>query len=264
MTPSSFACSPVQWLVCVLAEAFKKKLAAKKKRYYDRVMADPERKAKHRAKRNAWRKQHRKEHGSYPTQEHLDKASAIQRRLYNEKYKHDPAYKAATKERRARYQSTEHAKEYARNWRANRLRTDPAYRIYSTLVIRVNGLLGRRNNRKGTVELLGCSVPELKAQIEQQWEPGMSWANYGRGEGKWSIDHIRPCASFNLLDPAQANECFNHKNLRPSWSNYTKKSWYGGKHWFREKHPRYSPEICEVVPQLPACPVAPEPAQSAA
>ena len=257
MPPSPFTCLPVHWLVWVLVEAFNKKRAAKKKREYEKRKADPERQARFRAKYNAWRQQHRKKHGSYPTKEALEKQAAIQRRLYHAKYKHDPDYKAKVKERRGRYQSTEHAKEYARNWRANRLRTDPEYRIYSNLLSRVNGLLGRRNNRNGTVELLGCSVQELKARLEQQWESGMSWANYGKGEGKWSIDHVRPCASFNLLDPAQVNECFHFSNQCPSWTNSRKKSFYDGKHWFRDQHPRYSPEICAIAPQLPSCPPPP-------
>lgn len=106
--------------------------------------------------------------------------------------------------------------------------------------------LGRRNNRKGTVELLGCSVPHLKAHLERQWEPGMSWENYGKGAGKWNVDHIRPCASFNLRDQEQANQCFHFSNLRPMWheDNSSKKSFYEGKHWLRNGHPRYSDSIC--------------------
>jgi len=43
----------------------------------------------------------------------------------------------------------------------------------------------------------------------------MSWDNYGyRG---WHIDHIRPCASFDLTDPEQQRECFHYTNLQPLW-----------------------------------------------
>jgi hypothetical protein len=42
----------------------------------------------------------------------------------------------------------------------------------------------------------------------------MSWKNYG----KWHIDHIRPCSSFDLSDPQQQRTCFNYSNLQPLWA----------------------------------------------
>ena len=68
-----------------------------------------------------------------------------------------------------------------------------------------------------TKELLGCSVPELRLYIEAQFKLGMTWDNWGRGLGKWNIDHKLPCCSFNLLDPQQQKICFNYKNLQPLW-----------------------------------------------
>lgn len=160
-------------------------------------------------------------------------------------------YKAQTKRIRAKFQSTEHSREYQRNWVAHRRATDPHYKLYGSLCARVSMLLGRRNKRRGTVELLGCSVEEFKANLERQWEPGMSWENYGKGAGKWNLDHIRPCASFNLLDPAQASQCFHHSNMRPCWhvENNSKKSLHEGKHWFRGGHGRYSDSICSSPQQ---------------
>jgi len=40
----------------------------------------------------------------------------------------------------------------------------------------------------------------------------MSWDNYG---SYWHIDHIRPCASFDLTDPEQQKDCFDFTNLQP-------------------------------------------------
>ena len=42
----------------------------------------------------------------------------------------------------------------------------------------------------------------------------MNWDNYGQ----WHIDHIRPCASFNLLDPIEQKICFHYTNLQPLWA----------------------------------------------
>ena len=42
----------------------------------------------------------------------------------------------------------------------------------------------------------------------------MSWDNYG----KWHIDHVRPCSSFDLTDAKQQEECFHYTNLQPLWA----------------------------------------------
>jgi hypothetical protein len=67
-----------------------------------------------------------------------------------------------------------------------------------------------------TMELLGCTIEELRAHLEAQFQDGMSWDN--RGYYGWHIDHIRPCASFDLTVPEQQKECFNYRNLQPLWA----------------------------------------------
>lgn len=70
------------------------------------------------------------------------------------------------------------------------------------------------------MELLGCTADEYKSHIENLFTEGMSWDNYG----EWHIDHKKPCASFDLSDPNQQEECFNYKNTQPLWAadNYKK------------------------------------------
>ena len=77
--------------------------------------------------------------------------------------------------------------------------------------------LRRASAGKGvkTQELLGCTITELRQHLEAQFVDGMDWDNYGRNG--WHIDHIRPCASFDLTDPHQQRQCFHYTNLQPLW-----------------------------------------------
>jgi hypothetical protein len=63
-------------------------------------------------------------------------------------------------------------------------------------------------------ELCGCTPQELMLHLQSQFKEGMHWNNYG----KWHIDHIRPCASFDLTDPEQQRQCFHYSNLQPLWA----------------------------------------------
>lgn len=77
------------------------------------------------------------------------------------------------------------------------------------------------NKNFRTVDMLGCSPAELKQYLEERFEPGMSWENYGNPNGDhtncWHIDHLMPCASFNLTDPEEQKKCFHYTNLFPRW-----------------------------------------------
>lgn len=89
-------------------------------------------------------------------------------------------------------------------------------RLLRRLSERVRMALKRRRVYKSarTMELIGCTVPELWAHLEQRFQPGMTRENYGQ----WHVDHIRPCASFDLRDLAQQRQCFHFSNLQPLWA----------------------------------------------
>lgn len=69
---------------------------------------------------------------------------------------------------------------------------------------------------KKTMDLVGCTVKELKIHLENQFKPGMSWNNYNRYG--WHIDHRIPCWIFNLKKEEHQKICFNYKNLQPMWA----------------------------------------------
>ncbi len=76
----------------------------------------------------------------------------------------------------------------------------------------------KRNCKRGrTVEMLGCSIADFKIYIESKFEVGMSWGNYGRSG--WHIDHIIPCALFDLSKPEHQKRCFHFSNMQPMWAS---------------------------------------------
>ena len=64
------------------------------------------------------------------------------------------------------------------------------------------------------MSLIGCSLEYFIAYLESKFQDGMTLDNYG----EWHIDHIRPCASFDLTDPDQQRQCFHYTNLQPLWA----------------------------------------------
>jgi len=92
------------------------------------------------------------------------------------------------------------------------------YRIVRACRTRVWGILtvkGRKSAK--TLELLGCTKDFLKKHLESQFEPWMTWENYGKKSAirNWDIDHIIPCSKFDMTCPLQQHACFHYSNLQP-------------------------------------------------
>lgn len=66
-------------------------------------------------------------------------------------------------------------------------------------------------------DLIGCSPDNLNIYLQSKFEVGMTWENYGKGEGQWSVDHIIPCSLFDLTRPEHQKICFHFSNLQPMW-----------------------------------------------
>ncbi len=105
-------------------------------------------------------------------------------------------------------------------YRSDRRRYDLSFRLQLNLRARLYTALRGQYKTGSAVRDLCCSIPELKQWLEQQFEPGMTWDNYG----KWHIDHIIPLSSFNLSDRKQLKKAVHWFNLQPLWAeeNYRK------------------------------------------
>jgi hypothetical protein len=108
-------------------------------------------------------------------------------------------------------------REYDRKYYAKNYQTNVQYRLTITLHTRLRQAL-RKNSKTGSaVRDLGRTIPELKGYLEHQFEPGMSWENWGKGG--WHIDHIQPLYTFDLTDPEQLKKAVHYTNLRPLWAD---------------------------------------------
>jgi len=102
------------------------------------------------------------------------------------------------------------------------------YRLSELLRSRIYSALKGITKSKSTIQLLGCTYDEFKHHLESKFLDGMNWDNYG----KWHIDHIKPCALFNLSKKEEQLKCFNYKNLQPLWAKDNLK-----------KHTKYTPQM---------------------
>lgn len=110
--------------------------------------------------------------------------------------------------------SREERRAYSWSYWRERQERDVGYYISTRLRNRVKMALTRGLRSGKFWDLTGCTIGELLEHIERQFTSGMSWEN----RGQWHLDHIRPCASFDLSDPEQQRACFHFTNLQPLWA----------------------------------------------
>lgn len=113
------------------------------------------------------------------------------------------------------------AARHIRNQRAyRRAKGDVGVRIKRALRCRVwkftNGC--GKTKSANTMTLVGCSREQFIKHLESKFTDGMGWHNYGgRTVDGWEIDHIVPCASFDLSKPEDQHRCFHYSNTQPMW-----------------------------------------------
>ena len=106
-------------------------------------------------------------------------------------------------------------KDKFRLYEKEKAKTNLGYRLAKNLRCRIWHAISRKwVKSERTSELVGCSLLELRAHLEKQFQCGMSWDNYG----KWHIDHIKPYIKFDLTKLAERQQCFHYSNLQPLWA----------------------------------------------
>lgn len=138
-----------------------------------------------------------------------------------ERYQNDPEYR----NKRLSQNRIRRRQEPAKQQIKFKLKTDVQYKLKKVLRNRawlaIKSVKTKLNIElqkcAKTIELIGCSMVDLKLYIESKFKPGMSWENHGFGDNKWHIDHIIPCAAFDLTQEPEQRKCFHFSNLQPLW-----------------------------------------------
>lgn len=130
---------------------------------------------------------------------------------YNKMYKSDKSdvirkynhkYNLENREKIQKRQTIQHAER-----RIN----DINYKISCNLRSRLIGLF-KGKVHEHTLVLLGCTLDFLKKWFEFNFDDNMTFENYGK---YWHIDHVIPCALFNISDTDEQYKCFHWSNLQP-------------------------------------------------
>ncbi len=141
-----------------------------------------------------------------------DEANREQMKEYcKQYYKTNPEWH---RERARQYQKAnrEKIKKRMKRYREENL----SARMAASMRVRIWKVLKGRSKAASVMNLIGCTIKELMQHLEAQFMDGMTWENYG--PYSWHIDHIVPCAAFDLTDPEQQKACFHYTNLQPLWA----------------------------------------------
>lgn len=95
----------------------------------------------------------------------------------------------------------------------------PGERLKDSISRAINDSLKGKKNGRHWEQLVGYTLDDLMKHLEAQFIEGMAWENFGKGDGKWHVDHILPQAVFGYADVLDIDfhRCWSLSNLRPMW-----------------------------------------------
>lgn len=153
-------------------------------------------------------------HGSY--------CSLCRKEYAKHKFLTDSTYRASRSKSAVLWMKRNRGKVKAYRKRYN---STPIGRVKRRIGVHLRKLLTVSNIKKDPIcPSIGCSRKAFRTHMEQRFQTGMTWDNYG----EWTIDHIKPLCLFNLLDPKERLAANLYTNLQPLWSkdNTLKRDYY--------------------------------------
>ena len=135
------------------------------------------------------------------------------RKIYDNNRRKINAVKIAKQSKKYKQEHKEQIKKANRKYFKRRREIDINFKITGNLRTRLNKAITRESKFTSVTKLIGCSIKELKNYLEARFVKNMTFDNYG----KWHIDHIKPCSSFDLSKNKEQKKCFHYSNLQPLW-----------------------------------------------
>lgn len=136
-------------------------------------------------------------------------------KIYNSKYKKEHCAEMREYNYNYRIKKGDEFKEKRRNYINDYRKTNPSFKIAHLLRGRIRKLLIQKYRSTSTLCLLGCSFEQFKFWIDWQidnFKSELNWENHGK---TWHLDHVIPCAKFNLEIKEEQEKCFNWSNYQP-------------------------------------------------
>ena len=142
------------------------------------------------------------------------RSGSAKRRASNKKYQRSEKGKIVI----ARREKTEKRITWHRDYQKRRRLEDLDFRIRQNLRTRLTRAIRIDQKSGSAVRDLGCSIEEFKIHIQNLFQEGMSWENWGHVGECWHLDHIIPLSSFDLADRDQFLKACHYTNIQPLWA----------------------------------------------
>lgn len=119
----------------------------------------------------------------------------------------------ALKEGNKRYRQSEKGKKKSRLTNKKHYERN---KLSKTMSVGIRRALKHEKANRHWEEFVPYTLEQLKKYLENLFQDGMSWDNYG----KWHLDHIKPISLFNIISPdcGDFKYCWSLENLQPLWA----------------------------------------------
>jgi hypothetical protein len=154
-------------------------------------------------------------------------------KLKRKRWKEDLEFRKKSIENHKKWKekNKEYRKEYLKNYdknrtkeqklkhlkaRKKRIKKNPSEKMSYLIRRRIILALKGKNKSAPSLKLTGAPNWEFVwKHLESTFKPGMTKENHGL----WHIDHIMPCASFDLSKKEEQYKCFHYTNLQALWAH---------------------------------------------
>lgn len=206
-----------------------------------RVRANPERLKRHTETRLRLSAARRDRINSDPVLKamEMEKTRILKRKNYAARRANEPEFAEHHRKRiRTYFSDTENGRRLRRETMSRRRKESPEFRMAGYIRSRIAGVLRGKEKFGRSGDLIGCSMDEYKSYLEALFKHGMTWENFGKLPGCWSVDHKVPIAAHDISTEAGQKTAFHYTNTEPVWhiENITKSSIYNGKRWYYRDH----------------------------